>query len=328
MPSMLILGGTHFVGYAVAEAAAAVGWNVTVLHRGHSPSPVGASETLIGDRTNPDHVRLFDGRGWDAVVDTWSGETRVVETSTSALHGHVDRYVYISSQSVYVWPSPAGANEHAPLVPTDPINARSDYASFKRTAEDAVLKSFDERCLIARAGLLLGPRELPSRLPWWLDRISRGGDVPVPGVPDFDIQYLDVRDLAEWILQCLQRDVTGIFNAIGPIGGTTIGEVVSLCREITGSNASWKWIDSAIIEREGIRPWTSLPLWITPGAEHGAVYRRDVTAAHDSGLAERPLRDTVAAAWDWTCSPEGRSALSTANVGLTPEEEERLLAHI
>ncbi len=328
MGSMLVLGGTRFIGYAVAEAAIAAGWDVSVLHRGFAPSPPGVHEILIGDRTDPAHLILFEGRRWDAVVDTWSGDPDPIRSSAMVLCDKVDRYVYVSSQSVYVWPSAAGADEGAPTVPSVSTDGPLDYATRKRMAEIAVLDVFCERSLIARAGLLLGPRELPSRLPWWLDRIAKGGHVPLPGSPDFEIQYLDGRDLADWIILSLERETVGIFNTIGPIGGTTMGEIMSACRAITDSDAMFHWINQAAIEREGIAPWTSLPLWIQPGADYGAVYRRDVTKALETGLKQRSVHETVSAAWDWTKSQEGQAALSKAGVGLTADEERRLLAHI
>lgn len=327
MPSLLILGGTRFVGHLVAQAAVEAGWTVDLLHRGRAPSPQGVADILIGDRTDPRHLDLFEGRRWDAVVDTWSGHPDAIRASTAACRDRAGCYVYVSSQSVYVWPSPAGADERAPVVPAASAAAQSlDYATSNRMGEIAVLDAFGDRGLVARAGLLLGPREHPSRLPWWLARMARGGDVPVPGPRDFPLQYLDGRDLADWILSALSSGTRGIFNAIGPVAAVTMEEVMAQCRSVTGSSAKLHWIDPSVIEREGVAPWTSLPLWITPGPDHGAAFHRNVDRIAATGLKLRSLRETVRAAWEWTQGTEGRDVLSKARVGMTAEEERRLLA--
>jgi 2'-hydroxyisoflavone reductase len=250
-----VLGGTRFVGRTVVEAAVASGWDVTILHQGTRPAPVGIAEDVIADRTATDGLDALPSRRWDAVVDTWAGDPGIVRRSAGLLRGKVGRYVYVSSRSVYARPTADGADESAPLVEPAAPGEEPSYPQCKRGAEDAVRAAFPNSSLIARAGVLLGPYEHPGRLPWWLGRLARGGDVPVPGPPDFELQYLDARDLADWLLRAIEARRTGAFNAIGPVGGSTMVALMDSCRRATGSTARLRWIDPAIVLESGLAPW-------------------------------------------------------------------------
>jgi nucleoside-diphosphate-sugar epimerase len=155
--------------------------------------------------------------------------------------------------------------------------------------------------------------------------VARGGEVPVPGTPDVDLQYLDARDLADWLLRAVDAGTTGIFNAVGPIGGTTMGALMAACVSATGSAARLRWIDPGIVLESGLTAWEELPLWLPPGPLHAGLYRGDVSAAHATGLIERPLEATVADTWRWMNGDEGREACAGITLGMKPEDEIRLL---
>lgn len=216
-----MLGGTEFVGRAVVEAALARGWDVTVFHRGRHEPPAGA-RSLLGDRTSPDGLAALAGATdtWDAVVDTWSAAPRPVRDAARLLVGRVSRHVYVSSCSVYAWPRAAGYTENAPLVEGASAGAdASDYARDKRGGELAAVEAFGGgRSLLVRCGLILGPYENIGRLPWWLNRIAAGGPVLAPGPRDLPLQYIDVRDLAEWTLGAVEAELGGAYNLAGPRG--------------------------------------------------------------------------------------------------------------
>ncbi len=186
------------MGRAVVEAALARGDEVTTLNRGVSGADVPGAQARHADRSDPAQLRAALGDDtWDAVIDTWSREPRVVSDSASLLSGRAGHYGYVSSRSVYTWPMPAGADESAPAVDGDASSEQADdYAAAKRGGELAVLEHFAGPSVLARAGLILGPYELVGRMPWWLRRIERGGDVLAPGPRDMPIQYIDGRDLA------------------------------------------------------------------------------------------------------------------------------------
>ncbi|MGX9889731.1 NAD-dependent epimerase/dehydratase family protein [Streptomyces sp. NPDC002276] len=298
---LLVLGGTEFAGRAVVEAALGRGWEVTVLNRGRHEALPGV-RALRGDRTAPGGLDALAEGEWDAVVDTWSAAPRAVHDAARLLAGRVGRYVYVSSCSVYAWAPPAGYDESAPVVEgAEPDADRTDYARDKRGGELAALDAFGtERSVLVRAGLILGPHENVGRLPWWLTRIARGGPVLAPGPRGLALQYVDVRDLAEWVLGSVERELSGAYNLISPRGHATMGSLLDACVRVTGGVASLRWTEPEVVLAAGIAPWTQLPVWVPPGSEeHDALHSADVSRALATGLSCRPVEETVADTWKW-----------------------------
>ncbi|MGW4240769.1 NAD-dependent epimerase/dehydratase family protein [Streptomyces sp. NPDC004749] len=325
---LLILGGTEFVGRALTEAALGRGWQVTLFHRGRHEPPAGAA-VLRGDRTAPDGLTALADGSWDAVIDTWSAAPAAVHAAARALAGRARGYAYISSRSVYAYPSPAGLPEDGPLVAgASPVAEQVDYAIDKRGGELAAEGAFGDRALLVRAGLILGPWENVGRLPWWLGRIARGGPVPAPGPRDNPLQYIDVRDLAEWTLDAVRDGLGGPYNLVGPPGHTTMEELLDACVRATGADAELRWTDPATILGAGIQPWTDLPIWLPPGELHDTLYGADVSKALATGLRCRPVADTVADTWTWLTSIGGQAPQRPDRppLGLSLEMEARVLA--
>ncbi|MGW2747654.1 NAD-dependent epimerase/dehydratase family protein [Streptomyces sp. NPDC001450] len=329
---LLVLGGTEFVGRAVVEAALGRGWEVTVLHRGrHRPSE--GVRSLHGDRTAADGLAALagDDGAWDAVVDTWSAAPRAVHEAARLLRGRAGRYVYVSSRSVYAWPWPPGAREDTPLVEGAAADAEAtDYARDKRGGELAAVEAFGtEGSLLVRAGLILGPYENVGRLPWWLTRIARGGSVLAPGPRELPVQYIDVRDLADWLIGAVEQKLSGPYNLVSPPGHTTMGELLRACADATGADAELRWTDPEVILDAGIEPWTELPVWVPPGGEmYDAVHRADVSRALATGLVCRPVAETVADTWRWLTGIGGTAPQRPDRTakGLAPEVEAKVLA--
>lgn len=323
-PRVLVLGGTAFVGRAVVEEAVARGWDVTVLNRGHRRPPRSVT-VLVGDREEHDGLAALARGEWDVVVDTWSWDPAAVRRAAETLVGRVGQYSYVSSRSVYAFPTPPGAGEDAPLVPVGDQPA-AEYATAKVAAEQAWDEVFEGRALLARAGLILGRYENVGRLPWWLARISRGGSVLAPGPADLGLQFIDVRDLALWMLDASLGGLGGPFNAVSPPGHTTMADLLRACVTVTGSDASLRWVDPAVLKQADIRPWTQLPIWLPPGPLHAAMHQADTSAARAAGLVCRPAFDTVADTWRWLDAvgdPPHRS--DREEVGLDPQLESRIL---
>ncbi|MFD3517541.1 NAD-dependent epimerase/dehydratase family protein [Streptomyces sp. NPDC058657] len=325
---LLILGGTEFVGRAVTEDALARGWDVTVFHRGNHAPPPGV-HALHGDR-HGDLAALAGatagGARWDAVLDTWSGAPTAVLRSAALLAPYAGRYVYVSSASVYTGPLPAGHDEDCALVePGD-----EGYAHMKRGGELAATEVFGEdRTVLARAGLILGPGENIGRLPWWLNRIARGGPVLAPGPRDLPLQYIDARDLARWMLDAAESGLAGPYNLVSPPGHTTMGALLDSCVRATGSRtAELIWAEPELIVSYGIQPWLQLPVWIPPGADHDTVHRAGVDKALAAGLGCRPADETVADTWAWlrTLGGVAPQRADRPVVGLDPRTEAKVLA--
>ncbi|MEU8243431.1 NAD-dependent epimerase/dehydratase family protein [Actinoplanes missouriensis] len=345
---ILVLGGSGFAGRAVAAEAVARGFDVTVLNRGRR-DPVPGVRQLTGDRLAAGGLQALDGHRWDAVVDTWSADARAVRAAAAALAGRAGHYTYISSRSVYHYdetPSPAGAPSVAGSSPAGAVWPGASWADAPALAEDAPLVAADDPgyagdklrgeqaaehfggpLLLARAGLILGPHEDVGRLPWWLRRLQRGGPTLAPGPRDLPLQYIDVRDLAAFVLDAAAAGRTGPYTVVSESGHTTMGELLDTANEVTGGHADLRWTAPEAILAAGVEPWTQLPIWLPPGPLYAFMHRGDVTRAMAAGLRCRPIRDTVTDTWSWLSALPGPAPQRTDRppVGLSPEAEATLL---
>ncbi|MEO3825962.1 NAD-dependent epimerase/dehydratase family protein [Actinomadura sp. B10D3] len=323
---LLMLGGTEFVGRAITEDALARGLDVTVFHRGRHEPPQGAT-SVHGDRTTEDGLKALADGNWDAVVDTWSGAPSAVRDAARLLEGRADRYVYISSRSVYQSPTPLGMGEEADVVDGSPDDVDVDYAAAKRGGELAALETFGQKALLVRAGLILGPYENIGRLPWWLTRIAKGGPVLAPGPRDAGVQFIDVRDLAAWTLDAIEQGLDGPYNLTSPAGHTTMGGLLEACVAATGSDADLVWTAPETILEAGVQPWVQLPVWLPPGDDYDTIHRTNVEKAVGGGLRCRPVQETVTDTWEWLQSIGGRAPQRPDRpvVGLDPVTEAAVL---
>ncbi|WP_433532184.1 NAD-dependent epimerase/dehydratase family protein [Micromonospora sp. CA-263727] len=329
---LLMLGGTGFVGGATVAEALHRGWSVTVFNRGRHGAPPAGVRRLVGDRTAPGGLAALAGGGWDLVVDTWDGAPRAAQAAARALAGRVGHYVYVSSASVYAPPVVAGATESAPVVDADPAATDGDYPTLKSGAERALRELLGDRVLLARAGLILGPGEDIGRLPWWLSRIARGGDVLAPGPADLPVQYVDVRDLAAFLLDAGAARRGGPVNVVSRPGHATTGELLSACLAATGAAARLRWVDPDQLLAAGVAPWNDVPIWIPPGHEYRWMQQLDVGRAYADGLTCRPVADTVAETWAWLrrvgTVPARAGRPARPPVGLDPAREADLLGRV
>jgi nucleoside-diphosphate-sugar epimerase len=263
---------------------------------------VEGAEPLRGDRENPaDLVRLSRVGPWDAVIDTSASVPRVVLSCARVLTERVDRYLLISTVSVYSeWPhrgvsETSQVRECAPDVGPGPAAVYGTYGTLKAGCERAVDQWFSGRAVVLRPTVILGPHENIGRLPWWLHRMRRGGRVLAPGAPERTIQPVDVRDVAAFALHCLETGTTGTFNVAAPKARATYGELLQSCVQVTGTDADLVWVPDEFLVERNVEQWTELPLWRTaPGTW-------DVTAdgAARAGLVCRSLGETVRDTWMW-----------------------------
>lgn len=321
---LLVLGGTRFVGRAVVEEALARGHEVDAVHRGITGELPPGATSLVADRTDRAQLEAALGdRRWDAVLDTWATAPRVATSAAELLAGRAGRAAYVSSRSVYLEMAPGG-NESRPVW-SGAADAEAElYPKDKRGGELGWLGAFPD-ALLLRAGLILGPHEDVARLPWWLDRVSRGGRVVAPGRPERGLQYVDVRDLAAFALDGLEQGLSGPYDITSAPGHATTLELLEACVEVTGSDAELVWVDEEDLAAAGVQPWTQLPCWVPETGDSAGVFAGDTSKALGAGLTVRPIDETVADTWAWlqtTTLPKGRPGMEP---GLPEELERRLL---
>jgi len=306
---ILVLGGTKFLGRAIVEAALARGHELTLFNRGETNADLFPEvEKLRGDRS--DDLSLLAGRTFDAVVDPSGYVPAVVRASAELLRG-CSHYVFISSVSVYADFS-ATPNEESPVAELGEASADelaadySNYGPLKALCEQAVWQVFRERSMIVRPGLIVGPHDPTGRFTYWAHRLERGGEILAPGPPERRAQFIDVRDLAGWIVDCVERQVTGVFNATN--------EGVAWRELLAGAEVTW--VSDEHLAAHEVGEWMELPLWIGDPARAG-MHRTDIGRAVAQGLSYRPVAETIAAA---------AGAQAVEGVGLTPEREAELLS--
>ena len=322
---LLVLGGTHFLGRHVAIVALQRGHDVATFTRGVSGRPPEGARALHGDRDDPAALpTALDGWTPELVVDT-SCQTRVAADNAAAVLGDVRGYAFVSSLNAYAnWPpGPVGPEDDEATWGTDD----DDYGPNKAYAERVLGAAVGDGFLTARAGLILGPYDPIYRLGWWLDRISRGGRVVVPAEGlDQAISVIDARDLADWLVGSAERGTTGAVNAKGPVGMTTLGGLLDVCREVTGGDAEWVPVPEEELLAVGVQEWVHLPLWLQRDVARTA-WDVDTTRARELGLSTRPLEQTVADTWSWMQTSERPPLPSHRPApGLPPELEADLLA--
>ncbi len=331
--TILILGGTGFIGPHTVRYAVERGHQVSIFTRGRSEAdlPEGV-EHLIGDRSN-DHSAL-EGREWDVVLDNNAQDYRWVQNSTELLAGATGHYVFVSSISAYalegfgweraeqVMTEPMVAEDYARIATPEGWQDGDDapYGLMKTLSEDIVHAAFPGSATIVRPGLIVGPGDRTDRFTYWPVRMSEGGEVLAPGNPEHANQIIDQRDLTEWIVRLAEEGTTGDFNATGPAERLSMKSMLDQIGTVVTEPYELTWVPESFLQAQEVAPWTDLPAWI-PGDPLMFV---DVSAAVAAGLTFRPLpltaQDTIE--WDRT-RPE---ASRTDNpFGMSREREREVL---
>jgi 2'-hydroxyisoflavone reductase len=319
---LLILGGTKFLGPHLVDAALAAGHEVTLFNRGKNAPPRSGVESIAGDRDGG--LSALDGRRWDAVIDTCGFAPRVVRASVEALRSRVGQYAFVSTISVYPDTFGGGFGEEEPVIrlddPSVEVVTPETYGGLKALCEGEVIAGMGARALIVRPGLIVGPLDPSDRFTYWPHRFAMGGDVLVPGPRNSHVSFIDVRDLAQWIVRSVEGGLAGTFNASGLYGATTMGAVMDACAACAGAGSP-VWVDESFLVDSGVTPWTELPLWIPQGEDN--IVKASSARAVAAGLCYRPLAETVRATLDWTTRQGLERAL---RAGLSRARESELLA--
>jgi nucleoside-diphosphate-sugar epimerase len=330
---ILILGGTGFTGPYQVRYALSRGHKVTTFNRGktHPGELPKEVEQLIGDRNG--QLDALRDRQWDVAIDNPTTLPAWVRDVAQILKGNVERYVFISTISVYA-DTGQGVDETAPLAKYDgpdpyketieavKASGYKTYGPLKALSEKEAEKWFPGKTLIIRPGLIVGPRDETDRFTYWPVRIDRGGEVLAPGTPSDPVQFIDARDLAEWTIRMAENRETGIYNATGPAKALEIGAMLGSIKDALHSSATFTWLPAEFLKQQKVEAWSDMPVWT---GKDDAVARTNISRALSKGLTFRPLdmtaRDTLA--WFKSLPPDRQSH---PKAGLSPEREAEVLA--
>jgi len=331
---VLMLGGTGFIGPHFVRALGDRGHKVTLFNRGkRDPDAKQGVEQLLGDRNGD--LKSLEGRDWDVVIDNSGYTPNQVQLSTDLLRKHAPHYIFISSIAVYDnFANPPIDEDHRlaaiGAMPTDKLSGEN-YGALKVLCEAVVEKAYGKHANIIRPTYICGPGDFSDRFTYWPLRVSQGGTMLAPGTPDDPVQFIDVRDLADFVRLCAEKRIAGRYNLTTPPRWATMGRLLEESKRVTGANTTFKWASTEFLtENKAVEPgmWASqeIPIWAPPSGPslgHGLVAS---ARAEAKGLKYRSLETTIrdTLAWQKERPPEKQKLRS----GLTPEREAELLAKL
>jgi 2'-hydroxyisoflavone reductase len=321
---LLIIGGTHFVGRLIAQSAIDRGHDVTLFHRGRTnPDALPEAEHILGDR-DQDLGNLV-GRTWDATVDACAYVPRQVNTLSEALGGRGGQQVFISTVSVYDEPAPPNIDEDAALATLDDPATEDvtdeTYGGLKVLCEQAVAAHY-ANAIVIRPTYVVGPYDYTHRFTYWVERIAQGGRVIAPDIPGYQIQVIDGRDQARWIIELLERGESGTFHTVSPRPPFSFSDMLDTIAAAVGpADTEIVPINPGFLMDNGVGN-SDLPLWY-PSREPDAGLSCDPSRAEAHGFKTRPLALTISE----TLEHERRSPTpNPSNAGWSREAEGKVLA--
>lgn len=331
---ILIIGGTKFSGRHIVKAALDKDHEVTIFHRGNHPAgDLGDVEEILGDRIFD--LEKLEDRRWDVAIDMCGYLPQWVESSAAALKDSIDKYVFISSISAYDTDVEPNYREDAKLARLDSeqeiefadIDPKGDfgaadlghlYGPVKVLCEREVLRAFPDNNLIIRPGLIVGEFDWTDRWTYWVMRVARGGEVFAPGNPESFVQFIDAKDLAEWIVYLTETYATGIYNAVNKPFELSFENMLEEIKTVTGSDANFTWASEEFMEQNKVAPWSDMPLHVPVSLE--STRTANIDAALEKGLKIRPLQETIRETLDWR-----KTVGDKMKAGISSEREQDLL---
>lgn len=324
---VLILGGTGFIGPHFVEELRAAGHKLTLLNRGRrNPKLFPDVETLIGDRNG--QMDAIKGRDWDVVIDNSGYTLKQVKLSTDILKGRVQHYIFVSSISAYADLTPPGIDEDYKLATLSNPDVEeitdTTYGGLKALCEKTVEQAFGKSSAVIRPSYIVGPGDPTDRFTYWPVRVAKGGEMLAPGSAADPVQFIDVRDLAEFMRVCVERRVSGSYNACNPPGAVTIGDLLETSKRVSGANTKFVWAPTAFLEKHKALEGLEVPIWAPPVGELAGATLVSSARGVAQGLRFRTLETTVrdTLAWHKTRPAEQQQKL---RAGFSPEREAELL---
>ncbi len=326
--AILILGGTGFIGPHMVHEMLRRGHTVSLFNRGKTNNSLFPDlESIKGDRAGD--LEGLANRDWDAVVDNSGYMPQYVQNSARTLSANIGQYLFISSISAYAGFAEAN-NEDSPLAKMSDEDAQTFnwefYGALKVRCEKRAAEEIgDDRLTILRPTYICGPGDHTDRFTYWPVRTSKGGEMLWAGSPQHEIQIIDVRDLANFVVDCLEQKIAGTFNMVTPVGSYTMGNLLEDSQAVTATMVDPVWVDDAFVESSGAGAGGALPIWHPATGESAHVASISGKRARAAGLRNRPVRETIRdlMTW-WDTLPEER--ITNARFAMTAEREAELIA--
>ena len=330
---VLILGGTGFIGPHFIDALSAGGHKISLFNRGkRDPEVKPGIEQLLGDRNG--EIEALKGHDWDVVIDNSGYTPTQVRATAELLKDHVRQYIFISSIAVYADFAKAGVDEDYKLAvlkdpTTDVVNGET-YGGLKVLCEKVVEESYGKHGTIIRPTYIAGPGDHTDRFTYWPFRVSKGGEMLAPGTPSDPFQYIDVRDLADFIRVCVEKRVVGRYNLCGPQGAVTMGSLLETSKRVTQADTKFTWASGEFLEAQELigekAKGNLIPIWQPPKGDDTGLLLVSPARAVKKGLKFRSLETTILETLAWQKGRPQENQILRA--GLSPEKEAELLAKL
>lgn len=320
---ILLLGGTGFIGPHLVNRIVTRGHTLTLFNRGRSEPGLYQEkfiglENLIGDRQGD--ISALEGRTWDVVIDN-SGYTPVeVGATARLLKGQVGQYIFTSTRGVYAGFLQDPMDESAPVgIRGVPDTEWTGYGPLKALAERDIHENFPEGTTIVRPPIITGPGDNTDRFTYWYLRVDQGGEVLAPGDPSDPIQYVDVRDVADFVVHLSEQGTRGTFNITSPAAPLSTGEFLHGLRATTGNPVRFTWVDWDFLEAQRIRGGQEIAAWRSPRGDNLNYGRVDNSRAIAAGMTFRPLASTAIDTVAWWRSLNGPDARPRSGIAVDRE---------
>ncbi|MFQ2193758.1 NAD-dependent epimerase/dehydratase family protein [Aeromonas jandaei] len=316
---LLIIGGTGFLGRHLTALALDWGHEVTLFNRGHHQHPDWRELVqFTGDRNGDLGALQGEGRQWDLAIDTCCYRPEQAASLSAALLGRCERLIFISTISVYRDFAQPGMDESAPLHVIGAGEQPEEYGPLKVLCEAEYRARWGDRLCILRPGVLCGPHDHTGRMAWWVKRVQQGGRWLLPGAGQDRLQYLDVRDCAEFVLRAAEQQLTGVFNLVKPSIALADWVERLAARVGVASPIEADWVPWPALLAAGVEPWQSYPTLLPNMLPEYAGYGRiSAEAAIVHGLNFRPLEETAADLAEWLA----RTPDAAVAEGMTIDQE-------
>jgi 2'-hydroxyisoflavone reductase len=331
---VLILGGTGFIGPHFVNALKDGGHSLTLFNRGkRDPDADPGIEQLIGDRNG--QIDALKGRDWDAVIDNSAYTPKQTRLTADLLKGHVRQYILISSVAAYANFAKDGIDESYELMKLDDptieeVNGQT-YGGLKALCEKVAEEVYGKQATLIRPTYIAGPGDYTDRFTYWPVRVSKGGEMLVPGTPSDPFQIIDVRDLADFMRLVVEKHLTGAFNLCNPPRSVTMGSVLDTSKRVTGADTKFTWATPEFLEAQGLigkdlfAP-SGFPLWTPTNSAYWAMPLISPARAIKKGLKFRSLETTIRDTLGWQATRPAEN--QTLGTGLKPEQEAAALAKL